>query len=408
MKIRKYIIIYLAIIFYSSKLIGQTISIEDDYLRNYLIANFDTNDDKQIQRSEALKIEYIEINADSIISFQVIHELKNLKVFKSFGIYSLENRNNQFRTFDFSANTHINEIWFINNLAFELELNDCKDLNEIRIVNTKLKNIDISSNVNLKHLEIMGDYIQDVDITNNTNLENIHLKNIGNSKLDLSQHYKLKQISISNTNINELCLENNAALEMLSCINNELLSNISFSEICILESIECWGSKKLKSIDLGGLKTLRRIELLSNNINEIILPKSKNLLSLILLNNCIKELDLSNFSKLTTLKVGHNPIKQLDLTTLPNLKRVNLVSTLLQKIDFSKNSELSSLELRKNENLKELNIIDTSIKSDILLSDCPNLEVVYLNSSQLEIIKKRVGIKSKEINFIHDNEGKSR
>ncbi len=171
----KTLIILALVIFSTLNNFAQIVDIPDINFKNALIEDgIDTNNDGEIQVSEAEVILNLNVSSENIFSLE--------------GIQS-----------------------FIN-----LELLIC--------TNNQLSDLDVSQNLNLKNLWCGGNQLSDLDVSQNVNLNSLWCSNNQFSNLDVSQNTNLKSLSCGDNQLSNLDVTQNPILEELECSNNQLIS----------------------------------------------------------------------------------------------------------------------------------------------------------------------------------------
>ncbi|WP_033960300.1 DUF7619 domain-containing protein [Psychroserpens jangbogonensis] len=202
----------LVALFISFTLNAQIIDIPDANLKNALVntpcvsvqgnpnTDADTNDDGEIEVSEALAITTALLLQDqSISSLEGIENFVNLS--------TLSVGNNQISTFEFS--------WLPN-------------LTTLSIHNNLFEFLDVNNAPNLMYLECTNNQLTSLDISNTPNL--------------LSLHCEMNQLT-------SLTLENLPSLDILSCSDNQL-TTLDLSAIHVYE-FSCDNNPNLTSLELN-------------------------------------------------------------------------------------------------------------------------------------------------------------
>lgn len=164
----------------ASFLNAQIVNIPDANFKNALIENgIDTNNDGEIQVSEAEVVVNLNINFKEISSMEGIQSFINLEVLQCYG--------NQLSSLDMSENT-------------SLYLLACG--------NNQLNNLILTQNINLRTLVCDNNQLSELDVSENVNLESLACSDNQLSSLDLSQNISLEQLYCSNNQLNSLYIDN--------------------------------------------------------------------------------------------------------------------------------------------------------------------------------------------------------
>ena len=202
-----FIITFLLFFVYFSQ--AQIVEIPDPYFKAYLIDNFDTNNDGEIQVSEAEVV----TNISPAIQ-EPITSLEGIQSFTSLEWLSVRK--------NFNSPSVITEVDLSNNIY----------LSHLNLHRNGLEFIDLNNNINLIKLILSGNPLISIDLSNNINLEFLDLVNMvedggpGLNSLDLSNNFNLKEVNLANSNLSFLNIQNgnNQSLEDLNIQLNPLLS----------------------------------------------------------------------------------------------------------------------------------------------------------------------------------------
>ena len=205
----KKITLFIAFIFSLASLSAQNIVFEDQKFKTLLLSStsengiafdllgnqvkIDTNDDGEIQQSEAQNIGKLYVLSDVIEDYSGIEFFVNI------------------RSFDCSG-SKVEELDLSKNIA--LEFLYCND--------TSLYFLDLSGNIALRTLECSNSNLTDLDLSQNVNLFSLNCNNNDLSLLDVSKNKSLKYFKCDNNAIFGLDVSRNLALVSLLCNNNKL------------------------------------------------------------------------------------------------------------------------------------------------------------------------------------------
>ncbi|WP_179377402.1 T9SS type A sorting domain-containing protein [Winogradskyella wichelsiae] len=121
----------------------------------------------------------------------------------------------------------------------------------------------------------------------------------------------------------------------------------------------------------------------TNDDGEIQVSEAENVTSLFIsLQNISSVVGLSNFVNLTELYCSDNPLLEFDVSALTNLERLRCVDLdLVEVLDFSSNSGLTSLECDLNDSLESLNIQNGNNVNltRMWANSSPNLECIQVD-----------------------------
>ena len=156
---------------------------------------------------------------------------------------------------------------------------------------------------------------------------------------------------------------------------------------------------EIKSVKgIERLKNLKKLNLSLNSLNKIDISKNTELTSLDLSYNNFSELDISKNTKLEKLYLIANNFSELDISKNTELMDIYLNANNFSELDISKNIKLTSLGLSYN-NFSELDISKNT--------ELTELDLSYNNLSELDIINntllKYLDCSGNYINYLNLN-----
>jgi protein phosphatase 1 regulatory subunit 7 len=183
------------LIFFSHFCFSQIVRIPDPNFKQKIIAlGYDTNDDNQIQVSEAQKVTSLYINDLGVVNLEGINSFTNLE---EFGCY-----NNKLTILDVSKLKKLKFLYAYNNRINTININDLTQLEHLYLQdNLFIKEIDVSKFVNLKELFISNNRIKDLDVSGLNILEKIDAENNRIETIAVRKAPKLKSINLKNNPI---------------------------------------------------------------------------------------------------------------------------------------------------------------------------------------------------------------
>ena len=275
-------LLFLALLF-STMVNAQTVSVPDAAFKAKLLEasatnitafneagtaiKIDTNNDGEIQNSEALTVYRLRVWNASIMDLTGISSFTNLK-----------------------------------NL-------DC--------TNNILLNLDVSSLTNLTTLNCSGNFIATLDLSALSNLTQLFCDQNRLSTLNLNGLTKISTLLCSNNQLTNLNLSGMTDLTAVICENNKLV-NLNVSGLLNLKTIIC-STNNLANLDLSSTTNLEQLQCGRNLLTSLNVSTLTKLTNLSCFYNQITSLDVSNCTKLTNLSCGENSIATLNLNNLTEL-----------------------------------------------------------------------------------------
>ncbi len=210
---------------------GQIVNIPDSNFKNALIdAGVDTNNDGEIQVSEAEAIINLNVTGKGISSLEGIESFINIE--------ELHCSSNQLTSLDMSMNISLQKLTCIFNQLSVLNVTQNTNLTFLWCQNNQLSVLDISQNTNLDKLDCSFNQLGQIDISHNSNLLQLDCGNNQLSVLDISQNPALEILSFDSNMINNIDVSQNLNLKVFTSGNNTL-SQLDLSLQGSLEYLEC-------------------------------------------------------------------------------------------------------------------------------------------------------------------------
>jgi hypothetical protein len=229
--------------------ISELVNITDMVFKAKIIeAGFDINNDGEISKVEAQKIDSLDVSyydphdfAPKIQSLKGIEEFTNLEFFNCYD-------NEITGEVDFTKNKKLQYLNVsLNQNITSLNLNNLIELKELKVFFNNLENLDLTTNTYLEKLEISMSRLKHLNISQNLHLEKLYY--YGNTLSDVEFPYSLKELTIGGM------IPNMEKIDFSPCINLEslLISN------CELTKLDISQNKKIHSLYIGFVKGLETV-----------------------------------------------------------------------------------------------------------------------------------------------------
>ena len=317
------------------------VPIPDANFKSYMIQNFDTNGNGELDFDEAEAVKSIYVITDDIESLEGIAFCKNLQKLYCYGTKAPYNEteyrhvsSGRLASLDVSANTA---------------------LTDLRCYCNQLTNLDVSKNTELSILRCFFNQLTGLDLSANTVLTELWCENNQLTSLDVSENTALTRLYCSSNLLTSLDMSNNTALTDLSCYFNKLTS-LDVSKNTALTSLSCYG----------------------NNLTNIDVKNNVLLIHLYCYSNQLSVLDISTNTELTELLCGCNQLTSLDVSRNIALTRLECASNKLTALDVSKNTALTNLQCDSN----QLTTLDVSMNKSLAELKCDFNKLTSLNVSE--------------------------
>lgn len=365
--------IYFALffIFIAFKINAQIVNIPDDNFKSALLNYFptiDTNNDGEIQVSEAEALTYLNVENKDISDLTGIEAFINLT--------TLQVRLNNIVQLDLSNNLNIIDLSCYNNELTNLLLGSNTELIELNCSSNQLTSLDISNAINLVELTVNNNQLTSLDVSNQSNLtylaaynnqlssintdgaQSLNSLNIGTNQLsqvDLSSNTNLVSLGCGNNQLVELNLDENNSLEELYIQNNSL-TNLNISNNINLQYLNC-STNQLANLDVSNNPFLEDIDIKNNIFTNIdnILNNTSSITKIYAENNLISNLDLTNNNSLIYLYLNNNLLTNFIGNN--TIERIDLTNNQFTTFDMSEGYEsLDRIVLNNNINLNYINL----------------------------------------------------
>lgn len=411
----------------------------------------DTNNDSEIQVSEALLVYQLKVPSRNIASMTGVESFTNLRV--------LECYLNQITALNVTALTNLTDLKCYNNQLTSLNVSNLINLTILQFTNNQITSIDLTNLVNLSRLDTSNNPLMSLNVSNQTQLIDLNCYQNQLTTLNLSSLNGLLYLSCYNNQLTSLNLTSQVNLIKLNCSTNQLsslsipaagslkylyftqnsISNFNFNSFPLLEELSI-GQNPLVPSNLNSLINLKTLQItyldisyinsvISNSANFPLLEyldcsnvaitsinltntQFPNLIQLVARNCGLTQLQISNVT-LENLFFNTNNVANIDLTNLPNLQQFEAWNNPLSNItfnftaplwviavggvgftytnlDFSLFTQLSLLSVSNCELLNSLNIKNGSNEGDLTFSNCPNLEYICADENQLAAVQTKI------------------
>ena len=186
---------------------------------------------------------------------------------------------------------------------------------------------------------------------------------------------KLKTLLCEHNQLTSLDLKSNTALENVYCSNNQLAS-IDVSKNTALKILSC-SKNQLTGIDVSENTALESLFCNNNKLTSIDVSKNTALISLYCHTNQLTSIDVSKNTLLENLYCYGNQLTNLDLKSNTALAGLSCYNNQLTSLDLSSNTALTSLYCQNN----QLTNIDVSNSKPLKYFHCYDNKLTILDVS---------------------------
>lgn len=372
---------------------AQIVNIPDANFKSLLLSNADTNQDNQIQVSEALAVNsltvyganpeitdltgldaftnltYLELrflNITTPLSLSSFTHLESVYFFStSFtsvdfsGMISLESvsmSSTPVQTLTFNNLPNLSFVYLDSMITSQIEFSSLPLLTTISINSLySLSTLNMSGLPSIRILFFNGVPITNLDINTFNSLEEIYLVGLGITSLDISGLTNLRTVTCNIPSLSSINTTGANAIRSFSA-NFCNLSSIDVSAMTFLEELEIStnkndnipGSTGLTSLNLQGLTHLKKLDCSGNSIPSLNLSDVPQLNNLDCSANQISALNVQPLNQLIVLGCSYNQISLLDVSSLSLLQGLLCSYNQLSSLNLSANTHLNQLDCSHN------------------------------------------------------------
>ncbi|WP_264520974.1 T9SS type A sorting domain-containing protein [Flavobacterium sp. N1994] len=222
----------------------------------------DTNNDGQIQLSEALNIAELNVSTNVYNTTNDIHDLNGIENFTNLKV--LNCAGNQISSINIAPLTQLQELIANDNLFTNVTVSGLNSLRKLNFNHNDLTTINTDNLTNLVQLWVYDNHLTSISFNNNPLLENIDVTQNLLTGLDLSILPSLIYGYCIDNQLSLLNLTGLVNLRSLMCSGNQLV-NINLSSLSSLQYLNA-SSNPLNAINVNGLANLNYLELNNTSI----------------------------------------------------------------------------------------------------------------------------------------------
>ena len=259
-------------------------------------------------------------------------------------------------------------LWlYHNNIASMEGIQSFRNLEILICSSNNINSIDLSQNTNLVLFNCINNFIDDLDLSQNLNLETLACGDNPLNQLDLSLNTNLKGLSCTNTQLSSLDLTNNLELTSLYCSSNQLLS-LDVSQNLLLEELFCYHNF-LTNLDLSNNTALTSVWTSNNNLVSINVSQNPNIEQLDVDYNQLTDIDVSQVTNLWFLDIDNNQLTSLDISQNPNIEQLLVRDNQLTHLNLN-NGNNTALSLMFSGGNLDLNCIKVDNENYANSTEC--------------------------------------
>ncbi len=420
--------IFLLFIFSFSTIDAQIINFPDPFFKSKLLESspsntiarhisgayvaIDSNNDGEIEVSEAQMIAGINITSGYVADFAGIENFTSLKdLLLSF---------TEMTTLDLRALSNLEMLRLYNNYTMQtlfisglanlegLELVDNVNLLSLDLTNTGSSNfetLNVTNNDNLasiinlngiaslKNVDISGNTIGAINLQGLNSLEVLKIRNNNLTEIDVSGLGMLTELWVDGNTISNLVgLSDLNNLLVLMVGGNSLNELIGLSELTNITRLSIDGNQ-FTELDISNLQLIEKLEFYGNNITSYTVDGFQHLEYLEFGGNNMTDINLVNLPALTHLRGSENQLSSIDISGAPNITKIWMPNNAIMELDlrsllnlhslYITNNQLTYLYIKNGDNIED----HISPFNMFRIDDNPNLEFICVDDDELEFVQ---------------------
>lgn len=332
---------------------------------SFISSEIDTNNDNEIQESEAAAIIRLWISDDQIADLQGIEAFTNLTELTvygtsitSFGV-AIPNLsklqctlNPMLTTADISGMTGLTQLDCNSNASMtSINVQGCTNLTSLAATgNILLSSLDVSGLASLVNLYCYENQLTSLNVSGCTNLQGIVAANNPLTAIDVSGLTNLIALDASyNANLTSLNAAGCIALDsgFLNLTNDLNITDLNLSN-CTSLTIFAIVNTSLNQLDVTGCTNLNDLQVQNNQLETLVVDGCTSLATLGCSSNQLTSLDLSDCQALQYLFSNNNAITDVTFGEDTNLEQCTLYNNQLTALDFSGMTNLIVCQIENN------------------------------------------------------------
>ena len=366
----------------------------------------DTNNNGEIEVSEAATIYSLNINNSSITdltgigaftSLQILHcednqitsldasnlssmivlicsnnQLTSINVSGLFNLEMLECSNNQLTTMNINGQglSGLRGLSCSNNELTSINVSGITTLENLSCSDNQLTTLSVSGLANLKSINCANNQLTTLSVASLSNMEILWCYNNQLTTLNLTGAMgSFHELNCSSNQLTTLNIPTLVNLSILRCSNNSLTS-VSTTNLLNLKIYDC-DYNQMTALNVTGLPMLEYLSCTYNQLTSLNVANLANLKGLGCNNNLLTAIDFTGLTSLTGLNFSYNAFPTADLSAIPNLKEASV-----------HHNQLTSLNLNGLVNLEQLLCMNNLLTS-LNVSGLTSLKVFWCDENQL-------------------------
>ncbi len=292
--------------------------------------------------------------------------------------------NNVLSSFNFSGCSNLTSLDFKSNyyLTFDGNLIGLSSLQTLQCLQTGVSSLNFSQTPNLVNLMCTYEPITSINLSGLTQLRNVDVSENNLYSLNTGGLSQLEKLNCNMNHLTSLEVGNLNSLVELQCAGNEI-ATLNVSALTNLVELGC-DRNQIQTLNVSALTNLKKLSCSTNNIAVLDVAPLLQLTLLSCRGNTIQTLAVTDLTNLIYLDCSHNQLSQLAIENLNNLEYLNMEDNAITSANVSTLAHLNSLIVSRN----PINTLDVSTLINLYQLSCAqngltSLTITQTNNPQL-------------------------
>ena len=345
---------------------------------NSIDSDADLNNDGEIDVSEAVKVNTLDIDSLSISSLAGIDNFKYLK--------HLDCSFNKLTSVDVQSLTNLVSLNCSSNQLTSLDIQSLTNLVSLYCSSNQLTSLNVQGLTNVITLSCGSNQLTSLNVQGLTNLRFFYCSSNQLTSLNGQGLTNLINLDCSSNQLTSLNVQGLINLRYLVSFRNQLTS-LDVNALTNLVSLDCY-SNQLTSLNVQGLTNLEDLSCGSNQLNSLNVQGLTNLITLSCHSNQLTSLYVNGLTNLEWFYCSSNQLTSLYVQGLTNVKYLDCYSNQLTSLNVQGLINLRYLDCSRNQ-LTSLNIKGTNLKGNEHFFENRNLIYICCNEQRIKDIKNK-------------------
>ena len=254
------------------------------------------------------------------------------------------------------------------------------NITKLSCVSCGLVNLNLSTLTHLQILRCNNNQLTTLNISGLSELSNIFASYNELTNLDLSSCTTLNTLWCDHNQLTTLNISALSNLYDFRCQNNNL-TTLNASNLGYLNQLQCFNNA-LTNLDVSNSINLRILYFGNNQLSNVNVSQLINLSDIRFYNNPISSINLSGLNHITWIDLGGTQISSMNFSQMPLLQYIMCYACSLYSIDASENHNLGEIGAMNSPVLES--VFMKNGKFNGIYASGPNLKYVCADQSEIE------------------------